>query len=112
MKLSTIISFLMLAAVAVAQTHIPIGINRTTKTINEPAFFSLPNSGALIGGTNANGIDWRLVGKTASNLPLYTTQVHTGTPAYVRSTTCWAAGIDLMSASVWNSHFFAQGGGV
>lgn len=60
----------------------------------------------------SHGIDSRLAGKNpATDMPLFTTQTHTGTPVYVRNPNCWAADIDLTSLSVWNSHFFIQGGG-
>jgi hypothetical protein len=49
-------------------------------------------------------IDDRISGLTASNSTqlLYSTQDHT-TPTYVRSTTCWARGINLTCVSPWNS---------
>lgn len=62
--------------------------------------------------TIAQSIDGRLPGKTAANMPIFSTQIHTGSPRYVRNPNCWAADIDMCSASVWNSHFFAQGGGI
>src|SRR5262245_11694942 len=55
-------------------------------------------------------IDFRLYGKSAGDMPVFSSFVHSP-PNYIRSTTCWAAGIDLCSASVWNSHTQHQGAG-
>jgi hypothetical protein len=49
-------------------------------------------------------IDDRIAGLTAnsSTKNLYSTYDH-ATPSYVRSTTCWLAGVDTSAVSVWNS---------
>lgn len=60
-----------------------------------------------------NSIVSRLTGKSVSSSTrnFFTTATHTGTPAYVRSTTCWASNIDGIEAlGVWNSQYGTQVG--
>ncbi len=76
------------------------------------AAFLTPTDIPLLDATAhaANEIDSRLAGLTAndSTKKIFSTATHTGTPAYVRSTTCWAREIDLTGVGVWQSESGVQ----
>jgi hypothetical protein len=69
---------------------------------------------SLYDGDLIYGVMRRIFGKTpgAGTQNIYSTQTHTGTPAYVRNASCWAADLDLTPISVWNSDGGNEKGGV
>jgi len=57
---------------------------------------------ALINGLTGNG----------TTEPIFSTLDHSGSGAYVRNASCWAAGVDMTALVVWNSSHAGQLGGI
>ena len=62
----------------------------------------------------ARSIDERIAGLTAndSTKKIFSSMTHTGTPAYTRNASCWAADLPIQCMSVWNSRGGVNGGGI